>query len=121
MRCRRLCAESDCLEVVKILKRKEPNFAHFTTLPHVYHLSSRDWIVIIDHIGRAQNKLVDLLAKRAYDIAGQLHVFMDPHAFIHDCFYEEQSMVVGNSVNRHLGIGLGGLSHADGASSSGIG
>ncbi|KAK8520698.1 hypothetical protein V6N13_076830 [Hibiscus sabdariffa] len=93
----------------------------FHNIAHIYQLLSEDWVVTIDYIERAHNKLTNLLVKRAYGIAGKLHVFMDPPAFIHDCFYEEQSMVAGNCVNPHLGIGLGGLVHVGGASSNGIG
>ncbi|KAK8579619.1 hypothetical protein V6N12_069933 [Hibiscus sabdariffa] len=57
----------------------------------------------------------------AYDFAGQLHVYMDPHAFIHDCLFEERSMVAGSKASGHLGTGLGELVHVGGASSSGIG
>ncbi|KAK8707945.1 hypothetical protein V6N13_058996 [Hibiscus sabdariffa] len=109
--------------MVTMLKHKDGNFPPFTTLPHVYLLLSRDWIMTIDHIERSQNKTVDLLAKRAYDSVGHLHVYMymDPPDLVRDCVHEELSMVIVGSVNLHLITGFDGLVYAGGVSNSGVG
>ncbi|KAK8601063.1 hypothetical protein V6N12_050908 [Hibiscus sabdariffa] len=90
-----LVMETDCLEAYHLLQPSTVTYGCFTLLPHIAELLARPWTILVSHVVRERNTLVDTMAKMEVDEDFICHRFIRPLACYLQCLRSEAVMAEG--------------------------
>ncbi|KAL4318457.1 hypothetical protein GQ457_18G015190 [Hibiscus cannabinus] len=96
--------ESDCLEVVRIINSESRALEGSALVSSITGVISRDWTVVVAHVGRGSNRVVDALAARGRDLGvGGMQLLAPPDALV--SLIEEEALGSTSVVGEPIGVG----------------
>ncbi|KAK8973201.1 hypothetical protein V6N11_037801 [Hibiscus sabdariffa] len=96
--------ESDCLEATRIITSASDTLSHSSLVSSIKEMLAHEWRVVLKHVYRENNKVVDRLAGRGRELGSELMYFPSPPDDVR-VVVEEELVEAGSVIGELTGIG----------------